>query len=130
MSSPKKFRVWDPEEEVMYDPPHAFYLDGWEDMNWRTDDGLVPARTAKSTFSTGLTDAKGTPIYEGDVVEQDIEEAEPLQFVVVWIQEASSFGLTWLTDIDDPPGYHHLTEELSNRLRVIGNRYEDPELID
>jgi uncharacterized phage protein (TIGR01671 family) len=62
---------------------------------------------------TGLKDKNRKDIYEGDVVKFDADYIKPM--VVYWNNEMT--------------GFYPLISERPNRITVIGNIYENPELI-
>lgn len=67
---------------------------------------------------TGLKDKKGKEIYEGDILKHNLWDAD----VVIW--EAPCFR--GKNDERDVFLAHHQL----NRTRIIGNIYENPELLD
>jgi hypothetical protein len=72
---------------------------------------------------TGLKDNFGTEIYEGDIVEYrwDESDEQPDRLAVEWLHGAFV--------VDRLDLYGELTN-CSVPIRVIGNRYENPELLD
>jgi len=77
----------------------------------------------------GLKDRSGREIYEGDVLG---EEEEPFA-VVVWDEEGARFGLKFPNDHIDKSRMT-LIDWFDNwkyrNWRVIGNIYENPELLE
>ena len=71
---------------------------------------------------TGLKDSEGNLIYEGDILEWDTKEGMIFKYWVVWDDE---FG-AW-TDHDKELTISELLKDEDNR--IIGNIYENPELL-
>jgi uncharacterized phage protein (TIGR01671 family) len=69
---------------------------------------------------TGLKDSKGTDVYEGDIVKRESEIG-----VVRWDNLVARFRV-YMDDAMPMPRNYPLWSEL---LEVIGNIYENPELI-
>jgi uncharacterized phage protein (TIGR01671 family) len=114
---PIKFRAWDKEERQMYElPPFVALLD------------TIDGRQIKAQMQfTGLHDKNGKEIWEGDVVCATWKEGDVIQdtFEVTWGEEGGYF-LRW------EMGEHYIpalgTEGYT--LEVIGNVWENPELLD
>lgn len=131
MNAPTKFRVWDGEE--MHYPPHDYVRNGSGVLFkvgkiWGHDRGKLRADGAEAMDHTGLDDAEGTPIYEGDVVEYPTSENERIPWLVRWREERSSFGL-WR------PGYgfnYHLAKKgiRTHDAKVLGDRYRNSDLLE
>jgi len=113
-----RFRVWDGEE--MHEPPHGFIL---------TSEGEVCFEPFESNrrvledhevlLSTGLTDAKGNEIWEGDIFDTVTKG------VVVYRDRLAGFFYQQGGALGSSPiSIYHQTR------RVIGNRYEHPELLE
>ena len=125
-----KFRAWDDVEDKMYytgeETDIIFYFD---------DNGIVAEKilgdyeTEKLPYLkympfTGLYDRKGTPIYEGDLLQHpngtiaEIQYSDDLAaFVAVYMQNSN-------TEMD------YLDKEIVSKCKIAGNIYENPELLE
>ena len=104
-----KFRFWLPEGEMHYSDNMADYYIG----SWIVKDSIVKMQY------TGLTDKIGTEIYEGDIVKRKLVDRFPTEFELVRYSKGSFIPF-------DGSDYSWTT----NSVEVIGNKFEDPELID
>jgi hypothetical protein len=114
-----RFRVWNGSE--MCYPPHAYLLTGDGKVVEHTD----PIDTQHEVmFSTGLTDAEGTEIWEADLVKITYDPPIPEPLLVEWCEYDASFQL------DEVHGTecHHIWDPDS--LRVIGNVHEHDAALD
>ena len=70
---------------------------------------------------TGLTDKNGTRIFEGDVIRDEDGDV----MVVKWLTESAAFVL-------EPKPYAsvYFYGTLSSRIEIIGNIYDNPELMN
>lgn len=72
---------------------------------------------------TGLKDKNGKEIYEGDILEwKSEEEGSSDKYEVTWNEEKCGFRAEWLRDRKQM----HSPE---NDFEIIGNIYENPELL-
>ena len=114
-----KFRAWQSHKNKMLS--HEDMVRG----GWSFDDFNVDGSKSEIMQYTGLKDKKGKEIYEGDIVNQQFDT-----FVVEYgIQEVDAF---------EGIGYNlwsfmeKLTADgkrLQSELEVVGNIYENPELL-
>lgn len=120
-----KFRVWDKEEKTMFPPATLEEIVDNIDMGlpvsidgWRCDgDNLGDRDRFVWLQYTGLKDKNGKEIYDGDVIETGGARGG-IVGKVVYIEEGFS--------IECELGYEDFYWDT---LEVIGNIYENPELI-
>jgi hypothetical protein len=122
-----KFRVWIealyPDETGMYYPDYVSWhsnKDGWIDKVY-TPEFKFKEDTCKFTLLqyTGCKSKSGVEIYEGDIVKRwSVEKPEFSRvFAVMWQESVSGDG--W--NVGQPV--------TKNATEVIGNIYENPELL-
>ena len=101
-----KFQVWNKKRKVMY----------FEELG-RDPDGTLIRRQY-----TGLKDKNGKDIYEGDIV-QDQEGKHSVE----WCEQEMGFRLFNVFFYKNDPGFPNVILWID--LEVIGNIYENPELL-
>ena len=131
-----KFRIWDKERKNMFcpkDKENDFIeidcdgeLHGYDTCLWVGGVNSIPMQC------TGLKDKNGTLIYEGDIIET--LHLDPVRRGNI---EWSDKYLQWFIDFSRVYGkaeYNYYCEELcgfnSKDIEVIGNVYENPELLE
>nr|DAR78274.1 MAG TPA: YopX protein [Bacteriophage sp.] len=130
-----EFRVWDSQEKVYLNKKdiaidnlgNVFVFEGCNDNDadlWHVRILVDPDNERYIIEqSTGLKDKNGTEIYEGDVIKV---ERDGTIYRVEWIY--SGFGLE---PRYNSPFYPILGNvELRERIEVIGNIHENPELLE
>lgn len=78
--------------------------------------------------STGLFDKNGKEIFEGDILcDEGLEQEDEFVYVTVSYREGM-----WVCDqiTDELCGYGGALNEFSNDYSIIGNIYENPELLE
>ena len=113
-----KFRAWDRKDKKLYGPESIYdIVAGWDFIDLADNQILMQY--------TGLKDKNGKEIYEGDIVTLPIPETDyktrETGEVVFWDVSGS-----WEIMHD---GFRSLYAKESNQLEVIGNIYENPDLL-
>lgn len=120
-----KFRAWTEEGEVMYYDVYPFKDDtlllSYDEVSFDE----VPASDFILMQSTGLKYKNGTEIYEGDIVKFTI--ANGFDYVVDECGiVAYKFGALYVVN---RLGEYLISDIYTNDVEVIGNKYENPELL-
>ena len=136
MSREIKYRVWDNENKSYNDPySHSYYAmtqDGELDFYCHGDHwGSCDPDVYFIEQYTGGEDRNGEEIYEGDIVEEDIDFNSKItdgtfRYKVYWNEDE----LCWSLDPIGPESIHNDLWELNSSCRVIGNVHENKELLD
>jgi len=108
-----KFRAWDKTEKL------------WLDVNWWEFWGDP---TIEFVQYTGLKDKNGKEIYEGDIVRDYNGNILQVQWAYCWARYMMTYdGVTCQYYLED---YNwNKPDCLSKNMEVIGNIYENPELL-
>lgn len=132
-----KFRVWDKDSKTMYsnevidtinfyDGTVTCSSGGYNEIEWDCE-----IQNSEILQYTGFVDTKGIEIYEGDILEGEFvfEEEHYFQKVKAEVYFDSSGG-TWA--VREEFGAEDLLTEWIHYgdAKVIGNIYENPNLID
>lgn len=131
-----KFRAWLKSEKKMVDVEGLEFVGG-KLYNIRCKiNGITSFCLALFVLmqSTGLKDINGKEIYEGDVIKvsdglYEIDEENP--FVVVkWDEEAGGYTMKDFTGEFDALNIGWQIADKFVRVEVVGNIYENPELLE
>jgi len=125
-----KFRAWDKERKEMcivtrlefaiggdaIRGQFGWYGGGWEEV----EGALLKNRRYVLMQYTGLRDVNGREIYEGDIV----EDGKGKRYEVRWCNSYAGFSFE-----SDEEAIPFLEIPFPSSLKVIGNIYENPELL-
>ncbi len=115
-----KFRAWDKEEN------NFIYFDATDGLKSECDETYIRLNVRRIDQYTGLKDKNGKEIYEGDILLVTLQPYGCPQletFKVIWNDSTARYNL--LDKNDD--GW---SLDNTNIIEVIGNIYENKELID
>ena len=130
-----KFRAWDKTCKTMYEADDIMYIDFEEkEICVKT---LFFERASRYNFddivlmqSTGLRDKNGKEIFEGDIIAIEVEDLEaPVNAKVFCNNDIGVLMFHVFEDNEDVPMVE-LLEDNSVAFAVIGNIWEDGELLD
>lgn len=117
-----KFRIWDKKVKCFFLPNLEVQQSGKNTFTFGFSSKVKHPENHPLMQYTGLKDKNGKEIFEGDIVE--IDEDENLTGEVMYDKDRAGFIMYF----DDAPADIHFED--SDILQIIGNIYENPELID
>ena len=128
-----KFRAWDSVKKEMFKDTFAITEIGQVvvvEQKFVTDSpDYVFVNYLVIMQSTGLKDKNGKDIFEGDVLEIE-DEGEVLgNAKLTWDKERAVFMIEAIS-VDDIAPFHEILSDESYSYRVVGNIYENPELLE
>lgn len=110
-----KFRMWDTRMK-------RFFMDGgFVDGQLNEELSKWPESFVYQQF-TGLIDSNGKEVYEGDIVKYEIWRGPSNQHLGGWI-EKQILEIKWFN-------YGFWTLQRFENIKVIGNIFENPELLN
>lgn len=129
-----KFKVWDIEEKEMYEPNKIEYINFYDGFVTLKVVGFIDFEDAELLQYTGLKDKNGKEIYEGDILllEKGTKRtvfSVPGGFAIESLDDdLNKYGKEIFVPIEG------LSDEQNasfiKSTKVIGNIYENPELLE
>lgn len=124
-----KFRAWDEEVKKMYYLPnrHLYLTMGGVVLNMQSGAHLKPL------FFTGRQDGTETDIFDGDIVSGAWHfpmNSDPILFNGIAEWNSGCFEYVWPERKHDSDKASTYCFEYSRDIVILGNRFEDPELME
>jgi len=116
-----KFKAWDVEFNEM-NPPELC-RDIFIELSGYCRTGAIKGTYILLQF-TGLKDRKGNEIYDGDIVSFNYKGKKNIFAEIIW-NDLGMWSLKWVDD-----GYVNNFHLHPSRYTVVGNKYENPELLN
>jgi len=133
-----KFRAWDKENKQMITSSQGVstiirrHILDYPGLGLGTGEGNSEVKKGKFEIMqfTGSFDKNGKEIYEGDIIENENKE----KLLIVWVEDICAFYqsmIPWsrITTTQVKNLIPHMVDMRFNHKEVIGNIYENPELL-
>lgn len=117
-----KFRAWDKETKTMNGMAEIYRNRNQEIELRPRDENIILMQ------STGLLDKNGKEIFEGDILAVETDD-ETLNVNVFWDEEHALFMFE-SKQYNEKEALAELLEDYSYPFEIIGNIYENPELLE
>ena len=126
-----KFRAWLKNDKKMIDVDEIHFDNGQLDFIGDAITFMREADEIELMQSTGLFDKNGQEIFEGDILTDGhtpgiLRNHQALGFYMVDEKEKERF----LSDTVDTEGFEEAKEFMGNSIEIIGNVYQNPELLE
>ncbi len=130
-----KFRAWNKKERIMIDDTtiHTITFSG---KVWRVSSSIFKDETKDFELMqyTGLKDRTGKEIYEGDILKDDVGDILEVKFGKLPLDKSGdcvcsyqSFYCKNYGQLGQSPS--NKCQDIGNWMLVIGNKFENPELL-
>ena len=129
-----KFRAWIKEENKMINVETIDFTD--KSMQYLEKNEIIDVYLLRTTFLedielmqyTGIKDKNGIEIYEGDILKYNFSYDGRLKHIspVTYLETQASFGIKDIYGNEIP--LYRITA--NNYFEVVGNIYENPELLE
>lgn len=123
-----KFRAWLKENKEMVDVGEIHFFNGEFDFIGDAITWMCKSDDCVLMQSTGLKDKNGKEIFEGDILSIETDE-ETVKVEVSWDSKHALFVFE-SEKYNEKVALAELFEDNSYQFNIIGNIYENPELVE
>lgn len=125
-----KFRAWDGKKMWQYAVPllSKAHNGGTINVSDNEDGSFNQFINGELTQFTGLHDKNGKEVYEGDIV--SIMDCEPSLYKICYWEQVFKWGVKYLGEDLTNWQEENLEEFDSYCVEVVGNVFENPELLE
>lgn len=117
-----KFKAWDKKIQQFIDAKEIVINDGKIFRNWQDFEDYIPDEdTIELVWTTGLADKNCIEVYEGDIISAYFDAINGIYLTTYTVKYDEFHALYPFTDFAYYESPMHFT--------VIGNRYENPEMV-
>lgn len=125
-----KFRAWDKLDKKIYEVEDISWFNGEFDF---IGDGITFKRNADDVElmqSTGLKDKNGKEIFEGDIITngKDVMSIKRHNTLGFYVEQKGE--VQFIADGMDLEEFEEDAKEIADSIEIIGNIYENPELLE
>lgn len=126
-----KFRCWDTGINFMYYDTDCYniYNENYNGLHSGYEDKYGTWHQNKLMQYTGLKDKNEKEIYEGDIVTYDLgfDDEKPENYKIIFDNKECAY---LMFSLNDKSRLRHFTYSAKNDCEVIGNIYENSELLN
>lgn len=132
-----RYRVFDSDDKKMHDVIFLNYENN--SVEWYNDNNKKRATFIEEVPTlqcTGLKDKNGKDIYEGDIIQTTFDDNSKVIFYVVWNDGNALFNGKIIKKetnafcINEDYLYYLLANGIDEKTEILGNIYENPELLE
>ena len=120
-----KFRAWSTDKKIMAEVRTLRFTDELVETDKFVERSIEGVKLMQST---GLKDKNGKEIFEGDILAVETDD-ETLNVNVFWDEEHALFMFE-SKQYNEKEALAELLEDYSYPFEIIGNIYENPELLE
>lgn len=123
-----KFRAWDKVQQRMLAPACPMFNGG---IAWGEGGGCYDSSQEGFVVEqfTGLKDRNGQDVYEGDIL-KCLDSMTPDEFVTNEVRFCAGAFVLWCGEKGYIPLFWILRKGWDDRMEVVGNIHENPEIFD
>lgn len=119
-----KFRAWDKKGKEMFSVARIDIADGSCYRHLFAGECYDYWNNVELMQYTGIKDYEGKEIYEGDILKCKLHNGEYENYLIAWSKEYAEFEAL------NRDKSNFICASIWNQFKIIGNIYENPELLE